>query len=84
MSQLTAQEARAAMLEAQSMDGVYLRAETDTLLSKIADAAKHGKSELGAGRLDPVVESRPRTLGYKVKWTDGYDQRDPGYTTISW
>jgi hypothetical protein len=84
MTQLTAEQARANMLEAQGMNGAYMRGETDALLIKIADASKKGQSEASTHKLDPVIENRLRTLGYKVKWTEGYDQRDPGYTTISW
>ena len=84
MRQITAKEAQALMLEARGMDGLYLRKETDDLLTKIADAAMKGKAEITTGQVDPVVERRLITLGYAVRWTDGYDQRDPGYTTISW
>ena len=83
-SSLTAAEARENTLKAQSQHGEFLRTETDALLTKIAVVSKQGQSELNADRLDIVIENRLRTLGYKVKWTDGYDQRDPGYTTISW
>ena len=72
------------MLEAQAINGAYMRDETNSLLAKIAEASKKGQSELTAARLDPVIDRRLQTLGYKVKWTEGYDQRDPGYTTISW
>jgi hypothetical protein len=84
MTYLTAEQARVNMLEAQGMNGAFMRTETDTLLTKIADASKKGQSETSTHKLDPVIENRLRALGYKVKWTEGYDQREPGYTTISW
>lgn len=84
MTYLTAEQARANMLEAQGMNGAFMRAETDSLLTKISEASKKGQSETTTHKLDLVIENRLRTLGYKVKWTEGYDQREPGYTTISW
>jgi hypothetical protein len=84
MTQLTAKQARDNMLEAQGMNGTYLRAETDALLNEVADASKQGKSAINTSYIDPVIQNRLRTLGYTVVWTEGYDQRDPGYTTIGW
>lgn len=81
---ITAEQARVNMLEAQGLNGAYKRNETVELLTKISDASRKGQAETTTNKLDTVVENRLRALGYKVKWTEGYDQREPGYTTISW
>lgn len=79
-----AKQAREATNEARSLAGEYKKAETLKILESIQVAAKKGEESVQTGRLDGVVEQRLRELNFKVKWTDGYDQRDPGYTTISW
>jgi hypothetical protein len=82
---ITAEQARVNMLEAQGVNGAFKRKETDELLTKITEASKKGQSEItSANKLDIVIENRLRALGYQVKWTEGYGQRDPGYSTVIW
>jgi hypothetical protein len=79
-----AMEARALTEKAKALEGEYKRAETEELLAIIATAAKKGNESIQTDKLDKVVEQRLRNLGYKVEWTAGFGQREPGYTTISW
>lgn len=81
---VNAQTAREATNKARSLAGEYKRAETNKILESIQAAASKGEDSVQTGRLESVVEQRLRELNFKVQWTDGYDQRDPGYTTISW
>jgi hypothetical protein len=81
---MTAQEARDAMQSARSLQGEYKKAETEKILESIQAAAKKGNDSVQTGSIDPVVKTRLEILGYKVKWVEGYDQRDPGYTEIKW
>jgi hypothetical protein len=80
----SAQEARKLTEDARSMDGEYLREQTNKILNDIRTISVKGGDSLQAGKLDDVVSQRLKNLGYKVVWSEGYDQRDPGYTTITW
>ena len=60
------------------------REETNKILNDIRAVALKGEDTFRVGSLDDVVVQRLKNLGYKVQWIEGYDQRDPGYTTISW
>lgn len=81
---VNAQTARRATDKARSLDGDYKRAETTKILENVQAAAAKGQDSVQAGMIDEVVKLRLQNLGFKVVWTNGYDQRDPGYTTISW
>jgi hypothetical protein len=81
---VNAQTARLATDKARSLDGDYKRAETNKILESVQGAATKGQDNVQAGKLDDVVNLRLQNLGFKVVWSEGYDQRDPGYTTISW
>jgi hypothetical protein len=81
---VNAQTARMATDKARSLEGEYKRAETNKILESVQGAAAKGQDSVQAGSLDEVVKLRLQNLGFKVKWVEGYDQRDPGYTTISW
>jgi hypothetical protein len=79
-----AQEARKLTEDARSMEGEYMREQTTKVLNDIKTVAVRGGDSFRAGKLDDVVSQRLKNLGYKVVWFEGYDQRDPGYTTVTW
>ena len=83
MEYLTAKEAGAIALEAQSIKGSYMRAETDYIMKQIAEiAAKGGTVHTITNLIPEVIENRLTHLGYGVKTTS--DQRDGDWIAISW
>jgi hypothetical protein len=80
---LTAKQASAIALDAQSIKGSYLRGETDRIMEQIALLAAEGATECTAAFvLHKIIQDRLKHLGYTVKITS--DQRDGSYTVISW
>ncbi len=82
LNQLDAKQARQMADDARSMDGVYLRDETNAVLKGIANVAAKGKTEMTSSFTDPIIAARLRNLGYKVIETN--DQRDGNFLTVSW
>tara|TARA_R110000868_G_scaffold139065_2_gene353796 strand:- start:194 stop:448 length:255 start_codon:yes stop_codon:yes gene_type:complete len=80
---VTAAEANAMAKEAQSIDGAYMREETDFLMLKIVELAVKGETHCAVyERIDSVVIDRIKYLGYKVVISD---TQFGGYScTISW
>jgi hypothetical protein len=68
---------------AQSIDGRYLRKETDEVIAAIKTASATGKSTICTRHTDQVIRQRLITLGFKVVHVPG-DQRDPQYLDVSW
>ena len=79
---LSAQEARKLTQDAHSLDGAYMRHETDRIIDNIGLAAKAGKSEITVDSTNEIISARLGNLGYQVKITR--DQRDGDYMTIKW
>lgn len=80
---LTAMEARVKAQEAQSLNGHYLRKETDLMLDQIEAASLSGNFEMTVGFiLHKVIKDRLEDMGYKVKYHS--DQRDGDWTVVSW
>lgn len=80
---VTAAEARVMALEAQSIDGAYMRKETDFIMKNIIERAASGQTTLAVfENIDNVVINRVKHLGYDIKIYD--DQRDGQSCTISW
>lgn len=80
----TAEQARKATEHARDLNGTYKRAETEKILDTIRVAAQAGKDSATTGSMDEIISRRLENLGYTIKWTEGYDQRDQGYNTIYW
>ena len=79
---LTAVQARNNMLEAQSIQGAYRKAETEEILAKVLKAAQQGHASITISCTDTIIASRLKTLGYTTKITS--DQRDGDFMTITW
>ena len=79
---MTAQQARIKTDEVRSINGEFLRKETDDILSKIASSASRGADWIQTSRTDSVIIARLKHLGYNVKETN--DQRDGNFLTVSW
>ena len=83
MAYLTAKEAGALAFEAQSLDGSFMRTETDRIMDQILIASKQGRTSCKSEAwLHKVVQDRHKNLGYSVKAYS--DQRGGNYTEISW
>lgn len=81
-----AKKARANTDAARSVNGDYLRKETNNILTILEVASKSKDSHTFGGRLDKVIVDRLKILGFKVVEYDG-DSREPqdyGSVTISW
>lgn len=80
---MKASEAAKIAVNARSLEGEYKREETNALLEKIKNLAMSGNmSAFIFDRIDPIIVTRLKELGYKVSETDC--QRE-GYTAeISW
>lgn len=76
--------ARELTAQAHSLEGPYLRKETDEIIAMIRTAAQAGKSSASSSHYDKVIINRLESLGYMVKYVPGYDQREPAYIDISW
>lgn len=76
--------ARELTTRAQSLDGQYLRKETDDILYAIRAEAHAGKSSIDTAYTAQVIQDRLVALGFKVKFNPEYHQRDPAYLTVSW
>ena len=79
---LTAVQARNNMLEAQSIQGAYRKAETEEILAKVLKAAQQGHGSITVSCADNIIAKRLTVLGYSVKVTS--DQRDGDFMTITW
>ena len=79
---LSAEAARNITKEAQSMNGAYMREETERALQLVASAAQLGKRSLDYSCTSEVVVARLSGLGYAVKVIN--DQRDGDYMIITW
>jgi hypothetical protein len=79
---LTAQQARNNTLEAQGVNGAYMKQETEKILAAVLKASQQGQSSLTIDCADTIVASRLRTLGYTAKITNNY--RDSDFMTITW
>ena len=79
---ITVEEARKLVEDAKSLNGTYMRAETEKVFNIIRSAAEAGKSEVWIdGALDKVIIGRLFTQRFAVNICS--DQHDPG-ATISW
>jgi hypothetical protein len=83
-TQFNASAARELTTQAQSLNGQYLRKETDDILDAIQTAAHAGKSSIDTSYTAQVIQDRLATLGFKVKFNPEYHQRDPAYLTVIW
>lgn len=64
---ITVEEARKLVEDAKSLNGTYMRAETEKVFNIIRSAAEAGKSEVWIdGALDKVVINRITMLGFDV------------------
>ena len=83
MAYLTAAEAKLIATDAQSVNGSFMRSDTDAIMAKIACAANKGLTFLNIDvTLHKVITQRIEYLGYMVVTT--CDQRDGYDTVISW
>lgn len=76
--------AREVTNQAQSLDGPYLRKQTDDIIAEIKTAARVGKSTVSSAHIDEVIVKRLESLGFNVTFVPAYDQRDPACINISW
>ena len=79
---LTATEARENTKNAHSLDGEYMRKETDEILNNITLLSMKGHYSIQTNKTDRIIIKRLEYLGYKVVHTN--DQRDGNYLTVSW
>lgn len=75
--QFTASDARQLVEKSRSLDGDYMRMETDLILENIKLAAKQGSSTITSNVTDDVVIDRLSTLGFKCGFRDSQ-------TIITW
>lgn len=76
--------AREATRQAQTLDGQYLRKETDDILNTIKTVAQAGKSSTSSTHTNEAIVKRLESLGYAVNHVPSYGQREPAYISISW
>lgn len=88
---LTADEARALVRQAESLQGEAARQETVAVLEQIKAAANDGQASLRLERLSSVLKhqelitKRLTALGFTVKRLDGdFRDQSPGWYLISW
>lgn len=67
---------------ARSLDGEYMKQETQKALEQIKSAATKGLSNVTISCTDGIVEARLVNLGFRTKVT--YDQRDGDFMLVSW
>ena len=81
-----AKQARANIDATRSIDGPYLRKETDDLLKILEEVSHQADSYTFCGTMDGVIYRRLDMLGFDMRSFDA-DQRDPydlGGVVISW
>lgn len=79
---LTAREAAARTIAAKSLDGNYMRAETDAIITRIAAESDKGNNTIYIGTIDPTIIGRLQALGYTVN--SASCQRDGNSSTVTW
>ena len=83
MAYLTAREARVTAEATQSIDGEYMRADTDRIMNEIIKLAMQGKFKMeGSFALPTIIVKRLEHFGYTVKMTS--HQFDGDWMKISW
>ena len=75
--------ARALATQAQSLNGQYLRKETDEVITAIKIAAAAGKTSITTSHTDQVIRNRLLSLGFRAVIKPG-DQRDSAYMDVNW
>lgn len=79
---LTAVEASERASSARSLNGNYMRAETDAIMARIAAESDKGINQINISEVDLIILDRLEELGYQVNTT--HDQRDGSWTVVSW
>lgn len=79
---MNVEEARRITKEAKSLEGEFLRMETDKILIDIAHAAGKGRNSTSCNQTHEVIKNRLITLGYSVTYHS--DQREGDYLVITW
>ena len=79
---MKASDARKLTEEAKSLQGEFLKKETEQILALIQTSASKGLESIMTSQTHEVVQKRLRELGYKVKHTS--DQREGDFLTVSW
>lgn len=81
---MDANYARKLTEDAQSLQGDFLREETDKILKAIEAAAAKGLNEVWTSSTQEVIQRRLKILGFTVILNRAFDQRDSDSLTVSW
>ena len=80
--QFNADQAKLLTRDTRSLDGEYLRKETNECLDIIKRAAMNGKDSTEVYHIDYIIKERLASLGFSVRVVS--DQRDGDYMAVSW